>query len=117
MPYDVNGPMPAPTVKRRKVGPLTWTAGALLTGALVAGTVLSVVPRGMVNEAAPVTTTAAPEPSATPTPSKKPTATKESSAPEPPSLPALLPYPAMAKAKSTTRALLEAWRSIGAQRF
>lgn len=84
MPYDVNERVPAAPIKRRKVSALTWTAGALLIGALVAGTVLSVVPSGMVNGAAPVTTTAAePEPSATPTKSKKPKATKKKAAPEP----------------------------------
>ena len=63
---------------------MTWTAGALLIVGLVAGTVLSVVPDGMVNGAASVTTTTAePEPSATPTPSKTPKATKKTPAAEP----------------------------------
>jgi hypothetical protein len=84
MPYDLTEALPSTTAKRRKVSPLTWTAGALLIGALVAGTVLSVVPAGMVSGAAPVATaTAEPESSATPAPSKKPGAAKKSSAPEP----------------------------------
>jgi hypothetical protein len=84
MPYDMNEPVPSTPARQRKVKPLTWTAGALLIVGLVAGTVLSVVPAGMVNGAVPVATTAAePEPSATPTPSKKPKATKKTGAPEP----------------------------------
>lgn len=63
---------------------MTWTAGALLIGALIAGTVLSVVPAGVVSGAAPVATaTAESESSATPAPSKKPGAAKKSAAPEP----------------------------------
>jgi hypothetical protein len=66
---------------------LTWTAGALLIVGLVAGTVLSVVPDGMVNGAAPVATNSAePAATSTPTPSEKPKATKESAVPGPTTL-------------------------------
>jgi hypothetical protein len=84
MPDDVNEPLPPAATKRRRVSPLTWTAGALLIGALVAGTVLSVVPDGMINGAAPVATNSAEAAAtSTPAPSKKPKATKKTAAPEP----------------------------------
>jgi hypothetical protein len=84
MPYDLNEPVPVASIKRRKVSSLTWTAGALLIVGLVAGTVLSVVPDGMITGAAPVaTTTAEPGPTAAPAPSKKPKAAKNTDAPEP----------------------------------
>jgi hypothetical protein len=83
MPYDVNEPVPLAAAKRRRVSPLTWTAGALLIVGLVAGTVLSVVPDGVVSGAASATSASAePEPSATPTPSKKPKAISATPVPE-----------------------------------
>ncbi|MCU1521323.1 MAG: hypothetical protein JWM13_1531 [Arthrobacter sp.] len=84
MPCNVNEPVPSTPAKRRKVSPLTWTAGALLIVGLVAATVLSVVPDGMINGAAPVATKSAePAATSTPAPSKRPKATKKSYAPEP----------------------------------
>jgi hypothetical protein len=72
-----------PTTKRRSITPLTWTVGALLIVALVAGAVLSVIPDGAVSGAAPVTTTASKtEPSATATASTKPGTARATPAPE-----------------------------------
>lgn len=83
MPYSLKEPVPATPAKRRKVSPLTWTAGAMLIVGLVAGTVLSVVPDGMINGAAPVATTAEHEPSTATTPSRTQKATRATPAPEP----------------------------------
>jgi hypothetical protein len=62
---------------------LTWTAEALLIVGLVAGTVLSVVPDGMINGAAPVPTTSEQDPSAMTAPSRTQKATRGTPAPEP----------------------------------
>jgi hypothetical protein len=75
VPYDVNDPAPAAPAKRRKVSPLTWTAGALLIVGMTAGTALAVIPDGASSGVGQVAATAA-APSATATPSRKPKATK-----------------------------------------
>jgi hypothetical protein len=81
MPHDVNEPVHAASAKRRKVGPLTWTAGALLIVGMTAGAALAVIPDGAasgVGQVAPATAA----PSVTATPSKKPKTTKATPVPE-----------------------------------